>query len=80
MKESVEKLKKDKARWELKLNKISTTNPVVKFPVKDELIETTDPSGKPSMPLPEPYISLDNFSQELLTDAIGVWDFFNVFR
>lgn len=58
---------------------MSITAPVVKFPVKDELIQVTDPSGKPSLPLPEPYINLGQYSQDLLTDAIGVWDFLNVF-
>jgi hypothetical protein len=53
----------------------------VKFPVEDELIEQLDPKGKACAPLPQAHFHLDEaLPAHSVHDAVGVWDFLNVFR
>jgi hypothetical protein len=51
-----------------KLSKLasSESNPSVKFPIKDELIEVIDKKGRPLIPLPPPILKVDN---RLLTSS-----------
>ena len=53
----------------------------MKFPVKDELIEQLDPTGKPPLPIPLAHTDLsEDIPERYVHDAVGVWDFLNMFR
>jgi hypothetical protein len=74
--ELIDKLKAEKKRINAKL-----IDEKVKFPVKDELVEQLDPQGKPCQPLPTAHINLsETLPAPYVNDAVGVWDFLNVFR
>ena len=70
------KLMRDKARVQKYLEEQAK---VIKFPIKDELVVSTDVHGNLPIPLPEAPTTLA-LAAELAGDAIRVWDFLNTFR
>lgn len=50
-----------------------------RYPVRDDLIVSTDVKGKQPQPLPEARTALA-LPEDLLNDTIKVWDFLNNFR
>ena len=70
------KLMRDKARVQKYLEDQAR---VIKFPIKDELVVSTDVHGNLPTPLPEAPATLA-LASELAGDAIRVWDFLNTFR
>ena len=70
------KLMRDKARVQKYLDEQAR---VIKFPIKDELVVSTDVHGNLPTPLPEAPATLA-LASELAGDAIRVWDFLNTFR
>ena len=70
------KLMRDKARVQKYLEEQAK---VIKFPIKDELVVSTDVHGNLPTPLPEAPTTLA-LATELAGDAIRVWDFLNTFR
>ena len=50
-----------------------------RYPVRDDLIVSTDAKGKQPLPLPEAQATLA-LPHELMNDAIFTWDFLNNFR
>jgi hypothetical protein len=73
LKHEIEKKQKMKQRLE------KLIDDQLKGPVKDELITTSGIKGGPPLPLPEALCRVD-LSDELVSDAIGVWDFINSFK
>jgi hypothetical protein len=55
------------------------TQTFYRYPVKDDLIVSVDVKGKQPLPLPEALVAL-SLPEELMSDAIRVWDFLNTFR
>jgi hypothetical protein len=50
-----------------------------RYPVRDDLVVSTDVKGKQPQPLPEAKTALA-LPEGLLNDTIKVWDFLNNFR
>ncbi|RYH30408.1 hypothetical protein EON65_05205 [archaeon] len=78
--ESLANLKKERGRIQGRIN-LAANRDKVKFPVKDELIEQLDPTGKPPLPIPLAHTDLsEDIPERYVHDAVGVWDFLNMFR
>ena len=76
----VVKMKKERTLKEQRLQKLLEAEGAIKFPVKDELIQQIDKNGPPVKPLPCAILQLSQlFPEDVVDDAVGVWDFINNF-
>mmetsp|Transcript_30144 Transcript_30144/g.68461 ORF Transcript_30144/g.68461 Transcript_30144/m.68461 type:complete len:1247 (-) Transcript_30144:1529-5269(-) len=74
----IDKLRKDSKAVKARLARIEEE--AFKFPIKDEMLLELDAKHKPSADLPAPVLALSSMlADDVVNDAIGVWDFLNTF-
>ena len=89
-KTKIEKLRKEKEKIVVKLEKALELEEASKFPMKDELLteylfnqQLRDKYKKhvPLKEIPEPILKLETLiDEECVSDALAVWEFVHVFR